>query len=195
MTTTTDTPNITTAKAFLSAVINGKSPEVTECRCESVRELLDLLDRFNKSLPFMAQKGKPGRVRGINDISRNGFTVHVAGHVFQVNPPGKASSPKKVTATSKKAYRELDRETLAMRVARAVIELHKEHAFVYDKLVADKMGIDSSTVSARRNEISDAGGIRIDGDTYSLHLGPNTKNPITGKTVQGWALRKPNTLF
>lgn len=195
MTTTTDTPNIATARAFSVAVAKGETPEVTECRCASLGEMVEMFDLFSKSRNWFAQKGKSVKMVGAGDYRVNGFSVTVGKHTFRVNPPGKASFPKKVTATSKKAYRELDKETLAMRVARAVIELHKEHAFVYDKLVADKMGIDSSTVSARRNEISDAGGIRIDGDTYSLHLGPNTKNPITGKTVQGWALRKPNTLF
>lgn len=193
--TTTDTPNANAARAFLSALINGKKPDVTECRCASVGELLELLDRFNKSLRYMKEQGKPIAVRGQGDISKNGFTVKGGGHVFSVLAPGAAKSPKNVTATSKKAYRELDKETLAMRVARAAIELQTQHTFVYDKLVADKMGIDSSTVSARRNEIYDDGGICIEGRSYRLQFGPNTKNPVTGKTVQSWALLKPDTLF
>lgn len=142
----------------------------------------------------MAQKGKPCRVRGINDISRNGFTVHVAGHVFQVNPPGKA--PKKgVSQTSRMAYKSIDKNTLVIKVAKAVIELHKEYPLVSDNLVAPLVDIPAGRVSARRNEIEAAGSITIDGVEYNFHGYEKIKCPVTGNTVQGWALRKANTLF
>jgi hypothetical protein len=194
MSTSTDTPNIATARAFSVAVAKGETPEVTECTAVVPAEFWMLYDLFNKSIRWFNAKGIEAKFRGDGNIRQIGFTLIAGKHRFKVNPPG-AAKPKGVSDTSKAAYQALDKNKQANELAKVVIELHKEHALVSDNLVAPLVNIPAGRVSARRNEIEKAGSITVDGVKYFFHGYEKIKCPVTGNTVQGWALRKPNTLF
>ena len=191
--TTTDTPNITTARAFSVAVAKGETPEVTECTAVMPAEFWLLYDLFNKSIRWFNAKGIKAWVRGDGNIREKGFELIVGKQRFKVNPPG--TKPRGVTNTSREAYQALDKNKQAAQVAAVVISLHETHPLVSDNLVAREMNIPSARVSARRNEIFEAGRITIDGVEYRFHGYEKIKCPVTGNTVQGWALRKPNQLF
>lgn len=191
--TTTDTPNIATARAFSVAVAKGETPEVTEVTAVMPAEFWMLYDLFNKSIRWFNAKGIQAKVRGEGNVRQSGFELIVGKQRFRVNPPG--TKPRGVTDTSREAYQALDKNKQASRVAAVVIKLHEAHPLVSDNLVAREMNIPSARVSARRNEIEAAGRIVIDGVEYNFHGYEKIKCPVTGNTVQGWALRKPNTLF
>ncbi len=191
--TTTDTPNIAAARAFSVAVAKGETPEVTECTAGITAEFWMLYDLFNKSIRWFSAKGIHAKMRGGDNIRKTGFELLVGEQRFKVNPPG--TKPRGVTDTSREAYQALDKNKQAAQVAAVVISLHDTHQLVSDNLVAREMNIPSARVSARRNEIEAAGRITIDGIEYKFHGYEKIKCPVTGNTVQGWALRKPNTLF
>lgn len=192
---TNDTPNIATARKFSIDVAAGKNPEVTECTAVIIAEFWMLYDLFNKSIRWFNTKGIRATVRGEGNIRVNGFTLVAGKYRFKVNPPG--AKPKGVTDTSIAAYQALDKNKQAAQVAAAVIALHVTHPLVTDNLVAREMNIPAARVSARRNEISEAGKIFVDGSEYIFIGEQKTKCPITGNTVNGWMLRKVDaaTLF
>lgn len=194
MTNTTDTPNIATARAFSVAVAKGETPTVTECTAVVAAEFWHLYDVFNRSLPWFKSKGIQARFRGNGNIREAGFTLLAGKHSFKVNPPG-TSKPKGVSGTSKAAYQALDKNRQANDVAAVVVALHATFPLVSDNQVSEQMKLPSARISARRNEIEKAGSITIDGVEYFFHGYEKIKCPVTGNTVQGWALRKANTLF
>lgn len=191
--TTTDTSNIATARAFSLAVANGETPTVTECTAVAAAEFWYLYDVFNRSLRWFKSKGIEAKFRGDGNIRQIGFTLIAGNHKFKVNPPG--TKTRGVTDTSREAYQALDKNKQAVQVAAVVIKLHETYPLVSDNLVAREMGIPSARVSARRNEIFEAGRITIEGAEYHFHGYEKIKCTVTGKTVQGWALRKASTLF
>ncbi len=81
-----------------------------------------------------------------------------------------------------------ERNTLRHRIARYILMQTCSGKPVTRKDIARFMGIESSTVAGRVNEI-EKNGIELDGKPYRLeYLERRVKDPVTGKHVEAFAL-------
>ena len=125
------------------------------------------------------------KIRGVGNIRETGFEMLVNGGAFKINPP--ATQKKGVAETSREAYHSLNLAESIELVAKAAIELGKTMTSYSDRELAQFMGIDPGTVSARRNDIEKAGAVVIDKVPYKLQPMGRKKNP-SGKTANAWRM-------
>jgi hypothetical protein len=94
-----------------------------------------------------------------------------------------------VTNTSIEAYHtHSDKQNQLERFARFVLARTEAGQRTWDRLVYRETGILPNTVSARRNELEKMGTITIDGAKYHLTDSGASKDPITGKRINTYAL-------
>jgi hypothetical protein len=187
--------NADTFRKFAVALSNGEKPANGQCKAVDVAELWDLNSRAMRAVEWVKGFGLTAEVKGVGNIRENGFEFVCEKCTFKFNPPP-APGKRGVTQTSRIAYANLDAPKQAMEVAEAVLEILETHGWVSDSLVEKKMGIPAGRVSARRNEIEKQGAVTVNGALYHFVKNPQKITcPVTGSTVNGWALRKPESLF
>ena len=109
-------------------------------------------------------------------IVANGYTLKI------VYTAGKRRQA--VTQTSREAYKTVDLGERCEAVARAAIKL----GVCTDREVARAIGMDASSVSARRNDIEQALGITIDGVHYMVRVEGSRVDAVTRRRGNTWAL-------
>ena len=95
-----------------------------------------------------------------------------------------------VKSTSIATYRQTapERFTLRHRIARHILTRTRQGQPVTRKDIARALELEASTVAGRVNEI-EKDGIELDGLQYRLqYLERRVKDPVTGKTVEAFAL-------
>jgi hypothetical protein len=188
-------PNIDTFRRFVAALAKGEKPANGQCKAVDVPEFWQLNAAAEKSVAWFKSGGISAHLYANGNIRENGFEFVCEKCTFKFNPPP-APGKRGVTQTSRIAYANLDAPKQAMEVAEAVLKLLESHGWVSDSLVEKKMGIPAGRVSARRNEIEKQGAVTVNGTLYHFVKNPQKITcPVTGSTVNGWALRKPESLF
>lgn len=186
--------NIESFRNWYRNVMTGAQPGTTQVTSKDALEFWSLYEAAGKAMSGPASNGKHAKLHGVGNIRENGFSIRSGEYTFTVLPEIKS---KGVAATSVAAYHAKDHSEQALLVAKTAIALHTEGiAWVSDRLLESKTGLPAARISARRNEILDAGGVTINGEFYTFaQCDQKIKCPVTQSTVNGWALRKPNTLF
>jgi hypothetical protein len=95
-----------------------------------------------------------------------------------------------VKATSIATYHKTapERHTLRSRIARYILTRTRQGKPVWRKDIVRALELEASTVAGRVNEIEQQG-IELDGLQYRLqYLTNGVKDPVTGKTVEAFAL-------
>lgn len=94
-----------------------------------------------------------------------------------------------VTATSIEAYRTHDAKRKQIeQFARFVLARTEQGQRTWDKLVYRETGMLPSTVSARRNDLENMECIELDGAKYRLEYSGKSRDPLTKKTINTYAL-------
>lgn len=188
--------NIEKLRTWAKQVSAGQSVK-DELFSVNSAEFFMLYDKCIEAAKWLSSRGVGGpKMRGEGNVRMNGFSLIASLSSIKIHPPA-TNAKKGVAETSRGAYAALNSSKQAKEVAAAVIQLQGEGAtYVSDNAVSRHMGnIPAARVSARRAEIEEAGGIEINGVFHAIETGQKIKCPITGNTVQGWALRKPGELF
>lgn len=169
-----------------------KSQIIATIQPENIGEFLSaqtIIQGYQKDI--RAGHGIDSKLKGVGDISKNGFDVIVGQNRLSVLAPSTKPVYKKkgVSDTSLAAYASLDKAIQAAKVAAVVVALQKSHPFVSDSLVAKETGLPSARISARRAELETAGGVLVDGVMYRLEYSAKKEPcPVTGNRVQMWRL-------
>ena len=181
---------------WAAAIWKGEKPANTAVTAVVSAEFWVLYNKTSEYIRHFSTKGVPAKMSGTGDIRKNGFQLRAGGQTFTINPPSAKPAPKGVQDTSRAAYASLDKGAQVETVAKAVIDLHRAFPFVTDSLVADRTAIPAGRVSARRNEIEAYGAVMVNSELHHFEqASQKIKCPITGKSVNGWALRRSATLF
>lgn len=94
-----------------------------------------------------------------------------------------------VTSTSRAAYHTLPtKQSDVERFARFVLARTEQGQRTWDKLVYRETGMLPSTVSARRNDLENMECIELDGAKYRLEYSGKSRDPLTKKTINTYAL-------
>lgn len=190
--------NLDTFRQWCQSVVKGETTPIESVTAVDFQDLMAVYNAAGKAQPWFQRQGIKSLISGNGNILENGFSISANGRKFTVYPAKKAGKPTKkgVAQSSRDAYAKVP-PTQRLEVARAVIALHGQYEFVSDNLVSREVKhIPSNRVSARRNEIEEKGWIEVDGVLYVFTTSyKHIKCPVTGSSVNGWALRKPATLF
>jgi hypothetical protein len=113
------------------------------------------------------------------------------GHTLKIVFNAKKQQVKKgVSDTSIEKYHSLDTRGQTLQVASAAAALTKANGFTTDSQVAEFVGIPSARVSARRNEIEGLAGVVLMGVPHYFQPAGRVVCPVTGSSVNGWALKE-----
>lgn len=94
-----------------------------------------------------------------------------------------------VTTTSRVAYHTLTaKQSDIERFARFVLARTEQGQRTWDKLVYRETGMLPNAVSARRNDLENMGVIELDGVKYRLEDSGKSRDPMTKKTINTYAL-------
>lgn len=94
-----------------------------------------------------------------------------------------------VTTTSREAYHTLTtKQSDVERFARFVLARTQAGQRTWDKLVYRETGMLPNTVSARRNDLENMKVIELDGAKYRLEDSGKSRDPITNKKINTYAL-------
>ena len=189
--------NIYTFRSWCMHVLNGEAEPIESVTAVDFKDLMAVYNAAGMAQPWFQRHGIKSLIAGNGNILENGFSISANGRKFTVYPAKKSGKTQKkgVAQSSREAYATVNPDQRT-EVARAVIKLQEQHFFVSDSLVAKHTNLPAARVSARRNEIERAGAIVIDGALYNfIPSNERIKCPVTGSSVNGWALRKPATLF
>ena len=176
---------------FWLCVRNPDRHIVATIQPENMREFLEAQTVVQRYQKIIRTHGIDSKLKGVGDISKNGFDVIVGFNRLSVLAPSTKPiyQKKGVSDTSLAAYASLDKAIQAAKVAAVVVALHKSHPFVSDSLVAKETGLPSARISARRAELETAGGVLVDGVMYRLEYSAKKEPcPVTGNRVQMWRL-------
>lgn len=182
--------NIDKLRAWTLSAANRSDIKSESCAPASKSEFWMVYDKSVEACKFLASKGVTARMFSAGDVLKTGFKILCGEASFHVDPPP-APGKKGVTDTSRAAYAQLNHSDQAREVATVVISLMNTTSFVSDNQVAGFMQIPAARVSARRNEIEEAGAIMVNGFVYLFKQAEKKiKCPVTGNTVNGWALER-----
>jgi hypothetical protein len=187
----TEYPALTSFRDFCRNVANGMSKTVNTVNVTSDREMLAVMDAATK-MPawFQSNHGiRAGFGGASSDVLKKGFTFKAADCTFNVIPATKTPQTKGVAQTSIEAYHTIDTRKQAGQVAKAAIELTRQHGRVNDRLVANYTGLDCARISARRiDSLEPVHGYILDGKAYYFKQMGVDVCPTTNKRVQWWAM-------
>jgi len=104
----------------------------------------------------------------------------------------KLVKPANVTDTSREAYRQLNVGESCQKMAVHALALMKAQGYCTDRGVSIQSGgeITAAIVAARRNDILDAGGVKVDGETYFIEVNTTTvKDPLSKRSSMTWGIK------
>jgi hypothetical protein len=191
----TEYPALTSFREFCRNVSKGMRKTSNTVNVTSDREMLAVMDAATK-MPawFQSNYGIHAGFGGASsDVLKKGFTFKAADCTFNVLPATKTPQTKGVAQTSIEAYHTIDTRKQAGQVAKAAIELTRQHGKITDRMVSQYTGLECARVSARRiDSLEPKHGFPIahilDGVTYYFkHMGVDVC-PTTNKRVQWWAM-------
>ncbi len=188
--TATEYPGITSFREWYLSVYQGMRNVKHTYQTADKDEIRALLDSATLLPKWFGQKGIKASFGASKDVYKYGFTFKAADCSFIVLPSGsKPAKKKNVAITSIMAYKQLDDSKVALKIARAAIELTIKHGEVSDSLVAKEAGEGPNRVSARRKDtFENPEGITIDGKIYRVKWTSTGKCLVTGFTVHKWAM-------
>lgn len=182
--------NIDKLRAWTLSAVNRSDIKSESCTPASKSEFWMVYDAVMAAAKFLKDRNIKAIIPESSNVLRTGISIQCGEASFHVAPPP-APGKKGVTDTSRAAYAQLNHSDQAREVATVVISLMNTTSFVSDNQVAGFMQIPAARVSARRNEIEEAGAIMVNGLIYQFKQAEKKiKCPVTGNTVNGWALER-----
>lgn len=109
----------------------------------------------------------------------------------------KLVKPANVTDTSRDAYHALNVGESCQKMAVHALALMKAQGYCTDRGVSIQSGgeITAAIVAARRNDILDAGGVKVDGVTYFIEISTTTvKDPVSQRSSMTWGIKTLESL-
>jgi|LakMenEpi03Aug12_release.lakeMendotaPanAssembly.Ray.scaffolds.fasta_scaffold26552_10 hypothetical protein len=189
MENTAEYPGVTSFREWYLNVSNGMRNIKHTYTTSEKEEIKALLDKATLLPKWFGQRGIKASFGASKDVYKYGFTFKAADCTFNVLPATKTPQTKGVAQTSIEAYHTIDTRKQAGQVAKAAIELTRQHGRVNDRLVANYTGLDCARISARRiDSLEPVRGYILDGKAYYFKQMGVDVCPTTNKRVQWWAM-------
>jgi len=187
----TEYPALTSFREFCRNVAKGMRKTSNTVNVTSDREMLAVMDAATK-MPAWFQSNfeiRAGFGGASSDVLKKGFTFKAANCTFNVLPATNTPQTRGVAQTSIEAYHTIDTRKQAGQVAKAAIELTRQHGKITDRMVSQYTGLECARVSARRiDSLEPVQGYVLDGKAYYFKQMGEDPCPTTNKRVQWWAM-------
>jgi hypothetical protein len=178
------TPHIKAWKWAVTGQPNGQWPEVVETHSE--KEYLDFAVEISAAANAAKTAGHQTHIGGSQNpsggkkmwLTANGKRLTVA---YVPKPRAQA-----VTETSRESYRKVNLGQKCEEVAKAAMSVQSTIGYATDGAVARFLGCSSALVSARRNDIENAGGIDIENSQYRIAGAGTIQDLQTNRRVNAW---------